>query len=101
MRGWGADLPSLVEGVPLRVVGGHLGGRRLKVVPGRETRPTSDRVREALFGVLGERVVGARVLDLFAGTGALAIEALSRGAASAVLIDRDTRPALGNVQRLG
>jgi 16S rRNA (guanine966-N2)-methyltransferase len=71
----------------VRVVGGQLGGRRLKAVPGRETRPTSDRVREALFGVLGERVVGARVLDLFAGTGALAIEALSRGASSAVLVE--------------
>ena len=67
----------------MRVVGGHLGGRRLRAVPGKETRPTSDRVKEALFGVLG-----ARVLDLFAGTGALAIEALSRGAASAVLVEQ-------------
>jgi 16S rRNA (guanine966-N2)-methyltransferase len=57
-------------------------------VPGRETRPTGDRVREALFAILGERVEGARVLDLFAGTGALAIEALSRGAASAVLVEQ-------------
>jgi 16S rRNA (guanine966-N2)-methyltransferase len=63
-------------------------------------RPTSDRAREAIFSVLGE-VGGARVLDLFCGTGALAIEALSRGAAAAVLVDRDTRPALGNVERLG
>jgi 16S rRNA (guanine966-N2)-methyltransferase len=54
---------------------------------GRSTRPTSDRVREALFAVLGATVVDARVLDLFAGSGALAIEALSRGAASAVLVD--------------
>jgi 16S rRNA (guanine966-N2)-methyltransferase len=72
----------------VRVVGGRLGGRRLRAVPGRETRPTSDRVREALFGILGERVAGARVLDLFAGTGALAIEALSRGASSAVLVEQ-------------
>ena len=72
----------------MRVVGGRLGGRRLRAVPGRETRPTSDRVKEALFGVLAERVEGARVLDLFAGTGALAIEALSRGAGSAVLIEQ-------------
>ena len=72
----------------MRVVGGRLGGRRLRAVPGRETRPTSDRVREALFGILGQRVEGARVLDLFAGTGALAIEALSRGAASAVLVEQ-------------
>jgi 16S rRNA (guanine966-N2)-methyltransferase len=72
----------------VRVVGGRLGGRRLRAVPGRDTRPTSDRVKEALFGVLGDRVEGARVLDLFAGTGALAIEALSRGAASAVLVEQ-------------
>jgi 16S rRNA (guanine966-N2)-methyltransferase len=57
-------------------------------VPGRETRPTGDRVREALFAILGGRVEGARVLDLFAGTGALAIEALSRGASSAVLVEQ-------------
>jgi 16S rRNA (guanine966-N2)-methyltransferase len=63
-------------------------------------RPTSDRVREAIFSALGE-VSGTRVLDLYCGTGALAIEALSRGAASAVLVDRDTRPALGNVEHLG
>ena len=74
--------------MPLRVVGGRLGGRRLRTVPGIDTRPTSDRVREALFGMLGERVEGTRVLDLFAGTGALAIEALSRGAASAVVVEQ-------------
>jgi 16S rRNA (guanine966-N2)-methyltransferase len=75
----------------MRVVAGRLGGRRLRAVPGDATRPTSDRVREALFSVVGERVVGARVLDLFAGTGALAIEALSRGAASAVLVEQAPR----------
>ena len=64
-------------------------------------RPTSDRVREAIFSALGDRVTGARVLDLYCGTGALAIEALSRGAADATLVDRDTRAALGNVERLG
>ena len=64
-------------------------------------RPTSERVREAIFSTLGERVEGAVVLDLYCGTGALAIEALSRGAARATLVDRDTRPALGNVERLG
>jgi 16S rRNA (guanine(966)-N(2))-methyltransferase RsmD len=68
---------------------------------GWKVRPTSDRVREAIFSALGERVVGARVLDLYCGTGALAIEALSRGAERAVLVDRDNRPALGNVERLG
>lgn len=68
---------------------------------GWKVRPTSDRVREAIFSALGELVVGAAVLDLYCGTGALAIEALSRGAERAVLVDRDTRPALGNVERLG
>ena len=72
----------------MRVVGGYLGGRRLLTVAGKDTRPTSDRVREALFAMLGERVEGARVLDLFAGTGALGIEAVSRGAASAVLVEQ-------------
>ena len=71
----------------MRVVAGRLGGRQLRAVPGKATRPTSDRVREALFAILGDRVVDARVLDLFAGTGALAIEALSRGARSAVLVE--------------
>jgi 16S rRNA (guanine966-N2)-methyltransferase len=85
----------------MRVIAGDLKGQRLVAPRGWKVRPTSDRVREALFSVLGERVAGARVLDLYCGTGALAIEALSRGAATAVLVDRDTRPALGNVQRLG
>ena len=75
----------------MRVVAGRLRGRRLQAVPGSATRPTSDRVREALFSILGERVAGARVLDLFAGTGALAIEALSRGARSAVLVEQATQ----------
>jgi 16S rRNA (guanine966-N2)-methyltransferase len=85
----------------LRVVAGELGGRRL-ASPARsaEVRPTSDRVREALFSILGD-VSGARVLDLFAGTGALAIEALSRGAAEATLVDSATRPARRNVAALG
>jgi len=72
----------------MRVIGGELGGRRLKAPRGRGTRPTSDRVREALFAMLGE-IDGARVLDLFAGSGALGIEALSRGAAEAVFVERD------------
>ena len=84
----------------MRVIAGELRGQRLVAPRGWRVRPTSDRVREAVFSALGE-VAGARVLDLYCGTGALAIEALSRGAASAVLVDRDTRPALGNVERLG
>jgi 16S rRNA (guanine(966)-N(2))-methyltransferase RsmD len=85
----------------MRIIAGELKGQRLVAPRGWKVRPTSDRVREATFSALGDRVEGARVLDLFCGTGALAIEALSRGAASAVLVDRDTRPALGNVERLG
>jgi len=85
----------------MRVIAGELKGQRLVAPRGWKVRPTSDRVREATFSALGARVQGARVLDLFAGTGALAIEALSRGAEAAVLVDRDTRPALGNVERLG
>jgi 16S rRNA (guanine966-N2)-methyltransferase len=72
----------------MRVIAGRLGGRRLQAPRGRATRPTSDRVREALFSMLGD-VAGLRVLDLFAGTGALGIEALSRGAASAVFVERE------------
>jgi 16S rRNA (guanine(966)-N(2))-methyltransferase RsmD len=85
----------------MRVIAGELKGQRLVAPRGWRVRPTSDRVREAVFSTLGARVEGAAVLDLYCGTGALAIEALSRGAASAVLVDRDVRPALGNVERLG
>src|SRR3954468_20463548 len=85
----------------MRVIAGDLKGRPLVAPRGWKVRPTSDRVREAIFSALGEAVSGARVLDLYCGTGALAIEALSRGAADAVLVDRDTRPALGNVESLG
>jgi 16S rRNA (guanine(966)-N(2))-methyltransferase RsmD len=84
----------------MRVIAGELKGQRLVAPRGWKLRPTSDRVREAVFSALGH-VEGARVLDLYCGTGALAIEALSRGAAGAVLVDRDVRPALGNVERLG
>jgi 16S rRNA (guanine966-N2)-methyltransferase len=71
----------------MRVIAGRLGGRRLKAPSGTVTRPTSDRVREALFSMLGD-VEGVSVLDLFAGTGALGIEALSRGASSVLFIER-------------
>ncbi len=70
----------------MRVVGGNLGGRRL-AVPRNGTRPTSDRVRQALFDRLRTRVVGAEVLDLFAGSGGLGIEALSRGAKRALFVE--------------
>jgi len=73
----------------MRVIAGSHRGRTLCAPRGRETRPTSDRVREALFSILGD-IGGASVLDLFAGSGALAIEALSRGASDATLVDSST-----------
>jgi 16S rRNA (guanine966-N2)-methyltransferase len=72
----------------MRVIAGQAGGVRL-AVPKRGVRPTMDRVKAAVFSSLGDAVIGARVLDLFAGSGALGIEALSRGAASAVFVDDD------------
>ena len=76
----------------MRVVAGTARGRRLVAPEGRATRPTSDRVREATFNALGSlgAIVDAAVLDLFAGSGALGIEALSRGASSATFVDSDT-----------
>jgi 16S rRNA (guanine966-N2)-methyltransferase len=73
----------------VRVISGELRGRRFTAPKGTATRPTSDRVREAVFSIIADHVPGARVLDLFAGSGAMAIEALSRGAASAVLVESD------------
>jgi 16S rRNA (guanine966-N2)-methyltransferase len=72
----------------VRVIAGKAKGRRLKMVPGSSTRPVGERVKEALFGILGESVVDARFLDLFAGTGSVGIEALSRGASYAVFVDQ-------------
>lgn len=72
----------------MRVVSGRYGGRRLKAPPGNATRPTVERVREALFSILGSSVTGTRVLDCYAGSGSLGIEALSRGATSAVFVDK-------------
>ncbi len=77
----------------LRVTGGALRGRRLKSPAGRDVRPTSSRVREALFSILGQRLDGLRVLDLFAGAGTLGLEAGSRGAAHVVFIERDRQHA--------
>jgi 16S rRNA (guanine966-N2)-methyltransferase len=72
----------------MRVIAGEAGGLRLVAPKGDRTRPTADRVKESLFSALGPWIDGAAVLDLYAGSGALAIEALSRGARSAVLVDR-------------
>jgi 16S rRNA (guanine966-N2)-methyltransferase len=71
----------------MRIVAGHFGGRRLVTPKDSRVRPTSDRVREAWMSILGEELNGARVLDLFAGSGALGLEALSRGAASATFVE--------------
>jgi 16S rRNA (guanine966-N2)-methyltransferase len=84
----------------MRVIAGEFGGRQLLAPKGWKVRPTSERVREALFSALGD-ITGFTVADLYCGTGALGIEALSRGATSAVLVDQDIRPALGNVHNLG
>jgi 16S rRNA (guanine966-N2)-methyltransferase len=86
----------------MRVVAGIYKGRRLAAPRGRSTRPTADRVRESVFNLLGP-VEGARVLDLYAGSGALGIEALSRGAAAATFVDSDARAVSAvraNLERL-
>ena len=72
----------------MRVITGSARGRRLKELEGMETRPTTDRVKEGMFSILQFDIEGRRVLDLFAGTGQLGIECLSRGAAAAVFVDR-------------
>ena len=69
----------------MRIIAGDMRSRKLKAPEGMDTRPTADRVKEALFSILQGRLYGARVLDLYAGSGALALEALSHGAESAVL----------------
>jgi 16S rRNA (guanine966-N2)-methyltransferase len=81
----------------MRVIAGTAGGIRLDV-PKNDIRPTMDRVKAAIFSSLADRIIGARVLDLFAGTGALGIEALSRGAAEAAFIDHD-RSAVEVIER--
>ena len=73
----------------MRIIAGIAGSRPILAPKGRETRPTLDRVRENLFNILRDRTENARILDLFAGSGALSLEALSRGAAFAVLVDKD------------
>jgi len=88
----------------VRIIGGKFKGRKLRSVRGIRTRPTADRTREAIFNIIAFQVQDLRVLDLFAGTGALGIEALSRGAASAVFVDQ-AKAALSaircNIRKLG
>jgi 16S rRNA (guanine966-N2)-methyltransferase len=76
----------------VRIISGQYKGRRLQSISGTAVRPTADQVREALFNILSQIVSGSCVLDLFAGTGALGIEALSRGAQYAVFVDTASRP---------
>ncbi|MBK7644554.1 MAG: 16S rRNA (guanine(966)-N(2))-methyltransferase RsmD [Planctomycetes bacterium] len=88
----------------MRIIAGEHRGRRIQAPDGEATRPMLDRVREALFGTLGERVEGAQVLDLFAGSGSLSLEALSRGADAAVLLERNSKALEAlheNVEELG
>ena len=75
----------------VRITGGDFSSRRIKVPPGLGVRPTADRVKEALFSILGLSLAGARVADLFAGSGALGLDALSRGAANCLFVEKDSR----------
>jgi len=88
----------------MRIIAGEMRGRQLKTVEGIQTRPTSDKVKGAIFNILGNKVLDARVLDLFAGTGNLAIEALSRGSHDAVLVEksRDAHQVIQkNIEQMG
>jgi 16S rRNA (guanine966-N2)-methyltransferase len=81
----------------MRVISGSAKGIQLQAVPGSGTRPISDRVKEAVFNILGDAIVGSRVLDLFAGTGSVGIEALSRGAEQAVFVEKHPK-AIATIQ---
>jgi 16S rRNA (guanine966-N2)-methyltransferase len=81
----------------MRVIAGEFRSRRLKSIPGLETRPTPDRLRETLFNILALRIEGATFLDAYAGTGAVGIEALSRGARHVFFLER-SRPALETIR---
>jgi 16S rRNA (guanine966-N2)-methyltransferase len=88
----------------MRIISGQTKGRALRAPRGRGVRPTSSKVREALFSILSERIEGAFVLDLFAGSGALGIEALSRGAAGVVFVDQaaeSLRALVANIDACG
>ena len=87
-----------------RIIGGAAGGRRLATPKGRATRPTSDRVREGLFSSLGGDLTGRGFLDLYAGSGAVGLEAASRGARPVVMVERDARAVAvlrGNTETVG
>jgi 16S rRNA (guanine966-N2)-methyltransferase len=84
---------SFVDSKTMRVIGGEFRSRRLKSIPGLDTRPTPDRLRETLFNILSPRILGAVFLDAYAGTGAVGIEALSRGADRAIFLERSRTAA--------
>ena len=95
---------ALVEYITMRIIGGEARGRTIKTPRGMATRPMRDFVREAVFSILGRSVEGARVLDIFAGSGSLGLEALSRGAKEAVFVDFGREPIKiiqENLDRLG
>ena len=88
----------------MRIISGHWKGRKLRTLKGNQTRPTADKVKGAIFNILGDKVLNARILDLFAGTGSLSLEALSRGAAEAVLVEKSRNACeiiRDNLQMLG
>ena len=88
----------------MRIVAGTLKNRRIKSREGRETRPTLERIKEAIFSIIGEKVADAKFLDLYSGTGNVSFEALSRGAKRAIMIEEDKealRVIIENVNHLG
>ncbi|MGI6168615.1 MAG: 16S rRNA (guanine(966)-N(2))-methyltransferase RsmD [Christensenellales bacterium] len=88
----------------LRIIAGEMGGRKILAPSGHKTRPTQNKTREALFSILQHKIPGCRFLDLFAGSGANGLEAVSRGAASVVFVERDgdaLRTLRGNIRALG
>jgi 16S rRNA (guanine966-N2)-methyltransferase len=95
---WAIHHERKATGGDMRVIAGEAKGRRLFSVPGESTRPITDRVKTSLFNILAGQVEEARFLDLFAGTGGVGIEALSRGASEAVFVERDER-ALATIRR--
>jgi RNA methyltransferase, rsmD family len=90
--------------IRMRVTAGTLKNRKIKSREGRETRPTLERIKEAIFSIIGDKIVDAKFLDLYSGTGNIAIEALSRGAKRAVMIEQDKealRIIIDNIDTLG
>ena len=88
-----------MRGPGLRIIAGALKGRRIDTPRWAGLRPTSDRLRETLFNILGPRIPGARVLDGFSGTGAVGLEAISRGAADVMFVDHDPRAIALHLER--